>query len=348
MTAGEEAQDLARDQAQDEAGDEARHEAGDEAGDEARDEAGDEAGDEAQAEARDRVRGRALVARPPWYRDIWQLAKPGILSMCVFTAAGAMWLAPGTPTLAEFVWLLVGTALTVASANAYNMVWERELDQSMQRTKHRPVAAGRMRPSVALTIATVQGIAGVVLLWLYVNPLSAMLGLSAILSYVLVYTPMKTRSSAALFVGTIPGAMPPLLGWVGATGSVDVTGLVLFFILVFWQIPHFLAISIYRRLDYERAGIKVVPSVRGEESAKNQALGYSLALVATSLLLVPLQIAGYLYFVVASLLGAWFFIYSALGFERGSGNRWARKFFFASLVYLPVLIVGLAVDLAVG
>ena len=284
--------------------------------------------------------------KPNAAKDLLTLAKPGILAMCVFMTAGGAALAPDSIELWRLLIALVGTGLTVGSANALNQVWERELDGRMTRTKGRPVAAGRMSPALAISIAVAWGVAGCALLAVYVNPVSMWLALLAILSYVFVYTPMKTRSTAALWIGAIPGAIPPLLGWTAATGSIDAPGVALFLVLLFWQIPHFLAISIYRKVDYQRAGIQVVPGVKGEESAKNQALAYSLILVAASLVLVPLGVAGFLYFVVASFLGAWFFVFSIRGLEPQSGNRWARKFFFASLIYLPVLTVGLAVDVA--
>jgi len=168
----------------------------------------------------------------------------------------------------------------------------------------------------------------------------------AILLYVLVYTPMKRTSPLALVVGAIPGAAPPLMGWTAYTGTVDLPGLVLFAILLVWQLPHFLAIALYRQDDYERAGVKAVPIVRGARVAKAQALAWTTALIPISLLLVPLQVAGAFYGAVALATGLWFLSWSVRGMSGEAGVPWARKFFFASLVYLPVLVLSLVVDVA--
>lgn len=284
-------------------------------------------------------------------RDLVALGKPGITTMCLVTAAGAAGLAMASDHIATpgfdritLLWTLLGTTLTVASANSLNMVIEREGDRHMNRTRTRPLPAGRMSPVTAMAFAAITGAAGIAALALYVNTLTAVLGAIAHLSYVAVYTPLKRRTPQALGIGAIPGAMPPLMGWTAATGSIGPAGIVLFLILLIWQLPHFLAIAIYRGRDYTRAGIKTVPEVRGVEVAKLQALLYTLVLLPVSLLLVPLGVADVIYFLVASILGAWFFILSVRGFEPGAGNRWARRLFFASLIYLPVLTVGLLID----
>jgi len=136
------------------------------------------------------------------------------------------------------------------------------------------------------------------------------------------------------------------MGWTAYTGTIDLPGLVLFGILLVWQLPHFLAIAIYRKEDYQRAGVKAVPIIRGDRVAKAQALAWTTALVPISLLLVPLDVAGWFYGAVASILGVWFFIWSLRGLSKDAGVPWARKFFFASLVYLPVLVLGLVIDVA--
>lgn len=286
--------------------------------------------------------------------DFLALCKPGILGMCVFTALGGMGVAAtlgAAPTpfpWATALWGLLGTTLSVSAANALNQYIERDGDRLMRRTKDRPLPAGRMHPNVALAFGVIVALLSEVVLFAFVNPLTAWLAAFALLSYVLVYTPMKRRSTQALIVGAVPGAMPPLLGWTIATNEIGAAGVALFLILLVWQLPHFLAISIYRRFDYEQAGIHVVPNVRGVESAKIQSLIYSLLLVTTSLILVPLGVAGFTYFVAVTVLGAWFFVLSMRGFEPGADNKWARQFFFASLVYLPVLTIALVIDLAIS
>lgn len=285
--------------------------------------------------------------------DFVELCKPGILGMCVFTALGGMGVAAtigAAPTpfpWAAALWGVLGTTLSVAGANTLNQYIEREGDKLMNRTKDRPLPAGRMAPNVALVFGILLGVLSEVILFAFVNPLTGWLAAFALLSYVGIYTPMKRRSTQALIVGAVPGAMPPLLGWTIATNEIGAAGVVLFLILLVWQLPHFLAISIYRRHDYGAAGIKVVPNVRGIENAKVQSLIYSLLLVTVSLMLVPLGVAGFTYFVAIAILGAWFFVLSMRGFEPEANNKWARQFFFASLVYLPVLTVALVVDLMI-
>lgn len=277
-------------------------------------------------------------------RDLIALSKPGIVIMCLVEAAGGLWLAPGSATLGTWLWTFLGLTLVVASSNAWNMVWEREGDKHMKRTRNRPLPSGRMNLATAATFAALTGIGS---LWVFasqVNTLSSWLALASMFSYVLVYTPLKRVTSWSLPIGAIPGAMPPLIGWAAATGSVGAPGVVLFAILFLWQIPHFLAISLYRKDDYQAAGIVIVPVVMGEETTKVQALVSSLFLVPISLLLVPMQVAGFFYFVVASVAGGAFFVLSMRGFEPHPTNAWARRFFLASLLYLPALTIALILD----
>ena len=144
----------------------------------------------------------------------------------------------------------------------------------------------------------------------------------------------------------VPGAIPPLMGWTAATGRIDAPGLVLFGILMVWQLPHFIAIALYRKPDYARAGIRTLPVVRGDKVAKAQAIAWSTALVPLSLMLVPLEVASWLYGGIALALGLWFLTWSLRGLKADSGTPWARKFFLASLVYLPALTLALALDVA--
>ena len=188
-------------------------------------------------------------------RDLVALTKPGVTRMCLVTTAGGL-LLPSSgghvpPGLEGTSWItiasaLVGTAFAVGGANAFNMWWERGTDRLMARTRTRPLPAGRMTPTTALRFAWALSIASIAVLLVGTNALTAVLAASAIAGYVLVYTPLKYRTPAALVIGAVPGAMPPLLGWTAATNSIDAPGLVLFAILLVWQIPHFLAIALYR------------------------------------------------------------------------------------------------------
>ena len=191
-------------------------------------------------------------------RDLLDLAKPRITTMVVFTTAMGLWLAPGSIGAARTALLLFGTALLVGSANILNCWYERETDGLMIRTRNRPLPAGRLEPGTALALGIACGVFAIPLLALAINPLTAVLGAIAHSTYVLVYTPLKKVSPWALELGAIPGAIPPLMGWTAATGTLSLPGWFLFGILFFWQIPHFLAIAIYLEDDYRRGGLKVL------------------------------------------------------------------------------------------
>jgi protoheme IX farnesyltransferase len=272
------------------------------------------------------------------------LTKPTITALSVLMAAGGLVLAPVKLNLLTAVLALLGTAFAVASANVLNMYLERETDGLMKRTRSRPLPSGRMNPNAALGFGIGLGVAAMLLLAIGVNVITAVLGCFALLAYVFVYTPLKRKTPLALIIGAVPGAIPPLMGWTAATGEISAPGLVLFAILLLWQLPHFLAIAMYSKADYARAGILTVPVVRGDRVARLQALAYATMLVPVSLLLVPLGVAGWLYFSVASAVGVWFALKGFRGFTPAAGTRWARQFFFASLIYLPVLTAGLMLD----
>jgi protoheme IX farnesyltransferase len=277
-------------------------------------------------------------------RDLIALTKPRITLMVLVTAAGGMWLAPGSLDVTSMAVMLLTTGMVVGAANTLNCYLERDSDRLMARTANRPLPDRRLEPSWALVLGVLMGLFAVPTLTIAVNPVTGLLGLIALISYVAIYTPMKQYTPAALFVGALPGALPPLMGWTAVTGSIDVPGLVLFGVLFFWQIPHFIAISIFRQEEYERAGLKVLPSVRGIRSAKVQSAIYAAALWAVSLLLVPYGLAGAIYLVTAVVLGGYFFWMALRGFKAEDSNAWAKKFFVASLIYLTTLFAALIID----
>lgn len=293
-------------------------------------------------------------AEGPSLRDFVTLAKPRITLMVLITAAGSLFLASRASSAGaiEAVELgpvtilctLLGTALIVAGANTLNMVLERDIDRRMDRTKNRPLPAGRMAPRVALAFGVATSALAVPVLAIGANPLTALLALLACLLYVLAYTPLKQHSAYALHVGAIPGAIPPLLGWTAGTGRVDAAGVVLFAILFLWQIPHFLAIAIFRRADYARAGLVVMPNVQGDLATRHAIVRWTFACVASTLLLVPLGVARQGYLIVAGLLGIVFFAWGCAGLREGSGVRWAKSLFGVSILYLTLLFIALAVD----
>jgi protoheme IX farnesyltransferase len=263
------------------------------------------------------------------FRDLVALAKPRITALVITTTAGGLWLSPVKAGPLVITLALLGTVLIVSGANALNMYLEREIDGHMDRTRDRPLPAGRLAPRVALWFGVALSVLAIPILALGVN--------------VLAYTPLKQRSHWALLVGAVPGAMPPLLGWTAATGAIGAGGLVLFGILFLWQVPHFLAISIFRRADYARAGLKVMPNTAGMRATKHSIVRYLLALVATSLLLVPLGVERTFYLPCASVLGAVFFGWGCYGLRESAGDRWARSLFGVSILYLVLLFCALAV-----
>jgi len=286
-------------------------------------------------------------------RDFVALAKPRITTMVMITTAGGLFLAPRVVEgvvlrPATIVFALLGTALIVAGANALNMYIERDIDRHMSRTLNRPLPAGRLSPRAALWFGVVLSVVSVPILAIGVNPLTAFLAVLANLLYVLAYTPMKQRSHFALEIGAVPGAIPPLLGWTAATNRIDAAGIVLFAVLFFWQIPHFHAIALFRREEYARAGLKVMPNVSGDDATKHMIVRYLAALVAASLLLFPLGVAHRGYLFIACALGAAFFGWGAYGLRSGIAlgrlNRWARSLFGISIVYLVLLFAVLVID----
>jgi protoheme IX farnesyltransferase len=279
--------------------------------------------------------------------------------MVLITTAGGLFLSPAplfssgaaSGALTKIVCTLVGVTMIVAGANALNMYIERDIDRHMTRTRNRPLPAGRVSARSALVFGVALSIAALPILAFGVNALTAFLAALANLIYVLAYTPLKQRSHLALEVGAIPGAMPPLLGWTAATDRLDAAGLVLFAILFVWQIPHFHAIALFRREEYARAGLQVLPNVRGDDVTKHAIVRYLALLVAVSLLLFPLGVAHRVYLFAAIALGAVFFGWGCWGLriENAShadarNRRWARSLFAVSIVYLVLLFATLAID----
>jgi protoheme IX farnesyltransferase len=283
-----------------------------------------------------------------WFASMVRLAKPRITGMVIITFLGGLWLAPGEIARWRTIMTLIGTALLVAASNALNMYMERDADALMERTRDRPLPRAIVSPEAALAFGAGLSCVGIALVFLGSNLLTGLLGMLAVSGYVAVYTPLKRVSGAAVFVGAIPGALPPLMGWTTVTGHLDAPGLALFAVLFLWQIPHFLAIAIYRGADYARAGFKVLPLTVSARVTRATMLAFSVLLVAVTIALEPLRVAGPRYEMVAALLGAVFIGWAAAGFRRSAETRWARSLFFYSIVYLTLLFVALAIDRTVA
>jgi len=284
------------------------------------------------------------VVNHSFSRDLVALTKPSIAGLSMFMTIGGYLLAGAGDTMTT-VCALLGTALIVGSANALNMAWEHETDKLMARTATRPIPAGRLSPRTGTIFGLIWGVLGLALLFGGVNTLTGVVGTTSLFLYVVVYTPLKLRSRWALIVGAVPGAAPPLIGWTAGADGLQWPGLLLFGVVFLWQIPHFLAIALYRRADYEAAGIQIWPSVRGVAATKRLALAYSTALIPCSLALVAVDAAGLFYFAVALPTGLWFWAVTVRGFAQDIRiTRWARQLFIASLLYLPIIMVGLGLD----
>lgn len=283
--------------------------------------------------------------------DLAELTKPRITLLCLMMFLGGYYyslLVSGSLITArglfhrDLFWGLTGTWAAVAAANTLNMVSERHSDRLMSRTAGRPLPSGRMKAVEAAAFGGLLSVLAAFSLW-QVNVVTLILGLLALWGYVCVYTPLKRVTPQALIIGAVPGALPPLMGWTAHHGELHPIGLILFGVLLFWQVPHFIAIAVAHKDDYKAAGIRVLPLVAGERRAVTEALAYSVVLLLVSLLLIPLARAGWGYGVTASLLGLWMIHLSARGY-RGAGRAWARKLFVASLVYLPALTAALVLE----
>jgi protoheme IX farnesyltransferase len=287
---------------------------------------------------------RTATSPLTYLRDLVQLAKPRLSTLVIITTAGGIALAPGDLGLPRALVVLLGTAAVVGAANALNCFLERDIDARMRRTRDRPLPAGRLEPFVALALGIAVPIFAVPLLALAASPLTALLAFVALVSYVAVYTPMKQRSALALVVGAVPGAIPPVMGWTAVTGRIDAGAVALFALLFFWQLPHFLAVSIYLKDDYARGGLKVFALVHGETATRWWALAGTIVLVPVSLVLVPLGLAGPLYGAIAALAGVALVGYAGVGVRlRGESGAWARRFFLATVLYLTILFAALLV-----
>jgi protoheme IX farnesyltransferase len=289
----------------------------------------------ATAPARAATRSPLLVLR-----DLVLLTKPRLSTLVLVTTAGGLALAPGDIGTARALVAILATAAVVGAANALNCYLERDVDGRMRRTRDRPLPAGRIEPFTALALGLLVPAFALPLLALVANPLTALLAFVALVTYVAIYTPMKQRSTLALLVGAVPGAIPPLMGWTAVTGRLDAGGLGLFLLLFAWQIPHFLAISLYLREDYARGGLRVFSIVHGERATRVWIAVSTAGLLPASLLLVPLGVAGTGYGIAAAALGIALLALALAGLGREGAAR-ARSFFLATLLHLTLLFAAL-------
>jgi protoheme IX farnesyltransferase len=293
--------------------------------------------------------GAQLTGRPSLVQsrvsDYLQLTRPR-LALLVLVTVGAGWIvaADEETHASSLVHALVGTTMLFAGASALNQLLERRRDARMPRTANRPLPAGRLQPSEVLALGTFLSAGGLTYLLAFCQPLVAVLGAFALFIYVVVYTPLKERTPLSTLVGAVPGAVPPLIGWAAARGSLSREALALSLIVFLWQVPHFLAIAWIYRDQYARAGFRVLPVLdpQGEQTGRQMIL-YTVALIFASLMPSVLGIGGWLSEISAVTLGA-FFLYSALAFARDRTTHQARLVLRMSLIFLPAQFLYLVLD----
>ncbi len=272
------------------------------------------------------------------FSDYASLLKLRLSTLVVLTCLAGAAVAPGKLSLLQWMLLVLGTYGIVGAANALNCYLERDVDALMGRTAQRPLPQGRISSKGALIYSLGMSLLSFWILWEALNPKTAVLGLMGHLSYVAVYTPLKRRSMGALFTGAVPGAIPPLMGWMASNGQLDLGAWILFAILFFWQLPHFIAISLFRLKEYDAAGLKTLPGTLGCEMARSQMLLYSGVLGFVTLLPYVMGLAGNFYLLISSLTVLLFLLIATLGTFEKSGMKWVRFTFFGTLAYLPVVL----------
>jgi heme o synthase len=287
-----------------------------------------------------------LGARSAWravVSDYFEMTKPKVQSLLLFTTVTTMYVA-GDPSLGLVALTCLGGALSAGGAGAINHVLDRDIDRAMQRTANRPVASGRVSPAAGLAFGFGLGAAAFVLLATTVNPLAAVLSLCGLLGYVLVYTLWLKRSTPHnIVIGGAAGAVPPLVAWAAVTGGLTGTPLYLFAIVFFWTPPHFWALSLLMKDEYARAGVPMLPVVRGERETRRQILLYTVLLYAVSQLPFCAGAFGATYLVASVLLGAGF-IYGAVRLLRRPERRNALRLYLYSLAYLAALFAAMVAD----
>jgi protoheme IX farnesyltransferase len=278
-------------------------------------------------------------------KDYITLTKPRIISLLLLTTLVPMLIArEGAVDWVLIGWTLLGGALAAGGSGAINMYLDRDIDAIMSRTKQRPVPNNRVPPVRALVFGLVLNVVAFIVLWAAANLLAAVLAMIGTLYYVFIYTRwLKRTSPHNIVIGGAAGAIPPLVGWAAVTNRIGVEAILLFAIIFYWTPPHFWALALLRRTEYARAGIPMLPVVHGEAETKWQILLYTLLMLAITLVLTPLGIAGPIYFVCATILGA-IFLRDAYRVYRDSETTFAWRLYKYSLLYLALLFGALVLD----
>lgn len=275
----------------------------------------------------------------------YRLAKPGIVYGNAITAAAGFFLASKRHIdIGLLLAMLAGLSLIIASACVFNNYIDRDIDKKMNRTKKRALASGGISIRSALTYASLLGLFGSLILGLFTNWLALGIALAGLFAYVVVYGVAKRRTVHGTVIGSISGAMPPVVGYAAVTNHLDGAALLLFIILVCWQMPHFYAIAMYRYKDYKAADLPVLPVKKGMAATKRQIIAYIVAFTASASLLSVFGYTGYTYRIVVIVLGIYWLYKGLAGYSTTDDAAWGRRMFFASLI----VTLGLSLMIAVG
>lgn len=278
-------------------------------------------------------------------KEYYTLTKPGIIRGNLLAAAAGFLLASrGDIDLQLLLATLAGTALVIASACVFNNYIDRNIDQQMARTKQRAIVTGKISGTSAIIFGAVLGIVGFSLLTLYTNGLTVLLGLTAFVFYVIIYGIGKRKTVHGTLIGTIPGALPPVAGYTAVTNTLDGGAALLFLIMVFWQMPHFYAIGMYRKQDYAAAGLPILPVKHGFDAAKKQMLLYVIGFICVSLLFTVTGYAGYTYATIMLLIGLGWLRFAQSGFSAPDAVKWAKQMFGYSLLVLLVFCATISLE----
>jgi len=279
------------------------------------------------------------------WRDFYELTKPKVVMLIVFTAIVGMILAvPGWPGIQPMVVGSLGVGLAASSAAVINHVLDARIDLQMSRTHNRPVAQGRLSDVQALTFAFILCALSMLLLWFIINPLTALLTFASLIGYAVIYTVFLKRATPQnIVIGGAAGAAPPVLGWTAVTGEIHVDAIVLFLIIFMWTPPHFWALAIAKLEDYERVGIPMLPVTHGEEFTRQHILIYTILLVLVTIVPYLTGMSGLIYLVTALILGGRF-LYWAIRMRRDPDKEIPMQVFRFSIAYLMYLFAALLID----
>lgn len=276
-------------------------------------------------------------------KDYSQFIKLRLTSLVIFSAAAGYLLAAETIVYFDLLMLIVGGLLVTGASNGFNQIIERRSDKLMLRTAERPLPQERMTVPEGLILASILGLAGIIVLWYFLNPLSAILGALAMVLYTIVYTPLKKKTPFAVFVGAFPGSIPPLIGWAAYAGDLSYGAWMLFCIQFMWQFPHFWAIAWRLDEDYKRAGFKMLPSGNRDKASAFQILVYTIGLIPVSLTPVLFGLTGYISMALLLVAGI-VFLYQAVKLYNTLSPEAASRLMFGSFIYLPIAQLALLID----